>query len=348
MKILEVNTEKSWRGGERQTFYNMKGFRDAGLEVDVLCRKKYPLSHISKKNDFNTYQVKSFFQTILFLLFYGNDYDLIHAQTAKAQFAAVLSKFIHRKPVVYTRRVDFVPSGFFTKMKYRFTNKLIAISNPVKTILENFGMENVSVISDALEISPIDKERAEKFIFENSWKDKKIIGTIAALVPHKDPITMVNAIYELSLLRNDFVFLHFGEGVLEKKVEAEIEKLGLEKIFFLNGFTEDVTDYFSVFDVFAMSSEEEGLGSSVLDAFIYKVSVASTNAGGLNELISGRGLVSEKKDAKMLAKNISELLDNQNLKNELTEKAFLYASERHSIPAITAEYISVFEKLLSK
>ncbi|HVA99195.1 MAG TPA: glycosyltransferase [Bacteroidia bacterium] len=347
MKILEVNTEKTWRGGERQTFYNMKGFRDAGNEVHLLCKRKYPLSKISKKNDFNTYEVKSTFQTILFLLFYGNEYDIIHAQTAKAQLAAVIAKPIHRRKVVYTRRVDFIPKGFFTKMKYRFTNQLIAISTPVKKILENFGMQNVLVISDAVENTTFDKHDAQHFILENNWNGKKIIGTIAALVPHKDPITMVNAVYELSLLRDDFVFLHFGEGILKKEVQNEINKYHLEKIFILNGFTENVESYFSVFDVYAMSSEEEGLGSSVLDAFIYKVPVASTNAGGLKEIVSGNGLLCEIKNAKMLAKNISELLDNQQLRNELTDKAFLYASENHSVSKITSEYIAVFEQLLA-
>ena len=38
MKILQLNFEKGWRGGERQTLYCMRAFRKAGHEVELMCR----------------------------------------------------------------------------------------------------------------------------------------------------------------------------------------------------------------------------------------------------------------------------------------------------------------------
>lgn len=347
MKILEINTEKTWRGGERQTYYNIEGIKNLGIEVELLCRKEFPLSLNVVTLAIKTHPVNGLFTALLFLINNGKKYDLIHTQTAKAQFYAVLTKLFHKRPIVYTRRVDFVPQGFLTKQKYLRTDKIIAISEAIKNILTNFGISNVSVISDAIAPKNLNKERAQKFIIENGWQGKKILATTAAFVQHKDPLTMVNAIYELSLIRKDFIFLHFGEGVLKSEVEKKIKELQLTSIYKVIGFVNEVEDYFSIFDVFMMSSEEEGLGSSVLDAFIYKVPVITTNAGGLKEIGLERSLMSNIKDYKSLAKNSNRLLNDVDLKIKLTNAAYAYVIKEHSINKIAKSYHDLFLDLTS-
>jgi glycosyltransferase involved in cell wall biosynthesis len=248
--------------------------------------------------------------------------------------------------VVYTRRVDFVPHGFFTKLKYKHTNKLIAISSAVKNILENFGLKNVSVIPDIAIAKTLNEDRAKKLIHFRGWHNKKIIGTMAALVPHKDPVTMVQAIYHLSQMRDDFMFLHFGEGVLQHEVEKEIACLNVSRWYHLMGHIDDVEDFFSVFDVFVMSSQEEGLGSSVLDAFLYRVPVVTTNAGGLKEVVEGNGLVCDVKDAKAIAFSINEVLNNSELKKDITDTAYENVIANYSLETITKRYEEVFERLI--
>lgn len=348
MRILEVNTEKGWRGGERQTVYNIQGFKEAGLSVDLMCLHDCPLAQKSKSLHIPVHEVKSQLRSVFFLMRAGKNYDIIHVQTAKAQFHAVLAKLFHRRPIVYTRRVDFVPKGILTKIKYRLTNQLIAISTPIKTILNNFGIKNVRVITEIVEPKNPNKQRVEAFVSERGLNGKKIIATTSALVNHKDPITMVKAIHELSKTRTDFVFLHFGTGVLKEAVENQIKELDCSAHYKMLGFVENVEDFFSVFDVFVMSSEEEGLGSSVLDAFIYKVPVVSTNAGGLPEIIADHGLICAIKDYKALAKNIDQILNDMELKNRLTEKAYNVTIEKNSQQKITAEYIGVFNEVIKR
>lgn len=345
MKVLEINTEKSWRGGERQTCYNIEGMLKQGLEMSLLCRKGFPLSERAQALKIPIHEVKGATQSILFLAKKGRRYDVIHTQTAKAQFYAVLTKWIHRRPVVYTRRVDFVPKGKFTLLKYRLTDKVVAISLTIKNILNEFKVKNITVISDAIATKSLHKKRVEQIVQSNHWTGKKIIATTAAFVQHKDPITMVRTIGELYKLRQDFVFLHFGTGPLAPQVLHEINTLKLLDCYKIMGFIEDVEDFFSIFDVFVMSSEEEGLGSSVLDAFIYKIPVATTNAGGLKEIVEGRGLLSPVKDAMQLSKNIDRLLNDTQLRNELSEKAYTYVIQNHSVEKIASEYKTLFSSI---
>ena len=345
MNILEVNTEKSWRGGERQTIYNTEGLIHLKHEVTLLCLKGFPLSQHAKEKGIKVVEIKNNLGAIWFMLLSVGKYDMIHTQTASNQFHALFSKLFFRVPLVYTRRVDFVPKGKLTLFKYKSTTKVIAISNAIKTILKNFGVPNVEVISDVAVPKILNKVRAKEFLAKNNYSDKKIIATTAALVPHKDPITMVRAIYQLSLTRSDFVFLQFGSGVLKQEVEDEIKKLNLQECFILNGFVNDVEDYFSIMDVFVMSSEEEGLGSSVLDAFLYKVPVAATNAGGMKEIMEGNGLLSKIKDADALAYNINELLSSKDLRDTVTEIAYRYVLKNHSNEFVSLQYDRLFKRL---
>lgn len=345
MKILELNTEKTWRGGERQTFYNIKGFLEAGVEVDLLARRNYPLAEKVSNLGAKVIEVKNNLEAFTYLCIYGSNYDIIHAQTAKTQTLAIFSKPFHKRPVVYTRRVDFPPRGLIAKFKYRKTDCVVAITKAIKNILEkNIGLENVPVITEAVEKKELNVTRAKKL--KESYLNKKIIATTSALVPHKDPLTMVKAIKELSYVRKDFVFLHFGDGPLLTKVRKLVEDLKLENFYKFMGFVDNVEDFFSIFDVFVMSSSEEGLGSSVLDAFIYKVPVVSTNAGGLEETVGDCGLLCPVGDYKCLATNINRLLTDEKLKRKLVDKAFTKAITEHSIEKVTRDYLNLFKNIL--
>lgn len=348
MKILQVNTEKTWRGGERQTYYNMLGFLQQGHEVELVCRKDFPLHHKAKELDINIHPVSNGLQAIMYLIKHARYVDIVHAQTASAQMYGVISRLFHRTPVVYTRRVDFIPNGFFTKIKYNRTDKLVAISGAIKDILEYFGQSNIEVIPDIANPKQLNRDRATKLIHFRGWHNKKIIGTVAALVPHKDPITMVNAVHQLSQMRDDFMFLHFGEGELQQEVEKEIAHLNVSRWYHLMGHVDDVEDFFSIFNLYAMSSQEEGLGSSVLDAFQYKVPVVSTNAGGLKEVVEGNGLICDVHDAKALAIAMNEVLNDADLAAAITESAHESVEKKYSLRVITEQYIKLFESLVKK
>jgi glycosyltransferase involved in cell wall biosynthesis len=346
VKILQINTEKTWRGGERQTCYILRGLREAAVEPALLCLAGHPLAQRAKALDIPVHEVSGQGEAVKFLATRGKDYDLLHAQTAKGQTVAVLTKPFHGKPVVYTRRVDFVPRGLLTRLKYRLTDRVVAISTTIRDILAGLGVENVAVIASAVEEKTLDVERGERLKEELGVRDRKIIATTAALVPHKDPLTMVNAVRELSRLRKDFVFLHFGQGALQEEVNQKIVEYHIGEFYRMLGHREDVEDFFSTFDVFVMSSEQEGLGSSVLDAFVYKVPVVSTDAGGMAECVGGNGLVCPVKDYHCLAKSIDRVLEDVQLRAGLVGKAYAHVLEAHSVGKMVSSYVNLYNAVL--
>jgi glycosyltransferase involved in cell wall biosynthesis len=350
MNILELNFEKTWRGGERQTLYNMMGFRNAGHQVSLLCSKRGPLEARAKEEGFKTYAFSNVFSAFFFLMFRSRKYDILHAQSSHILTYAVLAKRFHGNKIIFTRRIFKTPRGRFTKWKYDLTDRIVAISPAIKKVFEGFLNKDVTVISDIVEEKELNRGRAERLISGLGLGHKKfIIGTTAALTREKGPFVMIEAIHALSGKRKDFVFLHFGSGILEREMKERIKKYELESIYHLMGFVENAEDIFSVLDLFVMSSEMEGLGSSVLDAFVYKVPVVSTDAGGLAELVKdGRGVLCKKNSPELLASGIEEVFIKPELVSKMTSLAFDYVKQFHSIQYITNQYIDLIHGLQNR
>ncbi len=346
MRILEINTEKGWRGGENQTLLALLGFRSLGHEVELLCFQDSALHLQAKEAGFVCHTITSSTKSIGFLMKYGKNYSIIHTQTSKQLTYCILTKAFHKSKVVLSRRVDFVPKGFFTLLKYNACDGIICVSGAIEKILKRAGVKTKTVvISDCVTEKIVNKTRAQELLNALNISGKNIIGTTAALVPHKDPITLANAVTILRNKRSDFVLLHFGSGPLEATVQQFIADNNLEDYYKLIGFKEQVEDYFSIFNYFVMSSEEEGLGSSVLDAFIYKVPVVSTNAGGLNELVTGRGYVTEKKNPQLLAEALDRAMNTAEQNKKFIEIAYSYATSNLSVEKIHQEHITFFKTL---
>lgn len=158
---------------------------------------------------------------------------------------------------------------------------------------------------------------------------------------------MVDAARIVSRQISQVCFVHFGNGILFNETQDRIAQANLQGRYLCVGFQEKVEELFEMFDVFGMASLAEGLGSSVLDAFAAGVPVASSDAGGLAELVQGRGLLSPKGNTELLAKNIVTLLSDRDTACALSNEAKKYVVENHSMKVLTEKHISLYRRVVS-
>ncbi len=348
MKILEINTEKTWRGGERQTFYLLRGLHAAGMEVELLCRRGTQLERRAQALGVPVHGVAGHAQALLFLARSGRGYGLLHAQSAKAHSMAAASKIFHRRPVVATRRVMFDPRGWlWPRLRMRATDYLVGLTEGICAHMRGRGALRTAVIPSAVEETPCQAARVERFRSQIGAAGLRVAATMGAFDPSKDPETMLRAVEELRRLRgDDFVFVHFGDGPLRPGIEAQIRARGLSAVYRTPGFVENVEDFFAMIDVFVMSSRIEGIGSNVLDAFLRGVPVVSTGGGALAETVAGRGLLCPVGDWKGLAACIDRMLRDPAVRDPLVREAREYARTRCSIEGVTRQYLDLFGELL--
>ena len=191
----------------------------------------------------------------------------------------------------------------------------------------------------------LDQERATHFLDRLHLKEtKKIVGIISALELHKDPLGALEMAELLYEERKDFVVVHFGDGAMAGEIKSAIRDRGMNSYYYLMGHVDSVEDFFALFDVFVMTSKEEGLGSSVLDAFFYEVPVVSTKAGGLLETVQGRGWLAEVGDASGLASGVNQALEEGDGVKKWTQSAKEYVQENCTVNAMVEKYISLYEK----
>ncbi|GGP20719.1 glycosyltransferase family 4 protein [Silvimonas iriomotensis] len=348
MNILQLNFENGWRGGERQTFLTMLQFREEGHTVHLLSRAGSDMGRRAREAGFVVHECKGAGGVLAFLIRQGRQYDVLHVQTGHMLTWAVLTRWLHGAPVIYSRRVAFRLKGALTRFKYRHTDLVVAISDACANSVKAVGVGHVPVIADATLPVVTDAARMAALAAGLGLAGRKVVATTSALAADKDPLMLVDAIAALKKQRDDFVFVHFGTGKLDAEVRARVAALQLQDHFVFAGYQQQVEALFGLFDVFVMSSREEGLGSSVLDAFSARVPVASTSAGGLKELLADeRGLTSPPGDAAALAHNISVLLDKPHWAAGMVARAADYYEQHHRLDTMGRAYLSLFDKLLN-
>lgn len=348
MRILMVNLERGWRGGERQTLLTAAELQHRGYQVTVLARKGEALFQRAKQAGLRVKGVKGNVGLAVFLLGQRKRFDVVHVQTAGALTVLAAMKTWLQARLVYTRRTSFAvkpAKASRTQAKWRRVDDFVAISQAAAEAPRAMGL-NVSVIPSAVEFVPSDPDQLIKFSEEQDLAGKFVLATCAALTAEKDPLTSVRAVHALWQQRQDFVFLHFGAGGSElQAVQQLIHELGLEQVYKIVGFRRDIENMYRLMHVFVLSSKQEALGSSILDAFLYEAAVVATRAGGIPELLEdGRGLLCDVGDAAAIADACNQLLEDESRCRDMVAKAEAWVVEQHAIPLMVDRYCDLYNQ----
>jgi glycosyltransferase involved in cell wall biosynthesis len=137
-----------------------------------------------------------------------------------------------------------------------------------------------------------------------------VVGNVAALTGHKDHATLLEAMALLRAQRPEARLVILGEGELREPLEARTRALGLADRVIFAGFRRDLDRLLPAFSVFCLSSELEGLGTSLLDAMAYGLPVVATAAGGIPEAVDDgvTGRLVAPRDPGALARALAEVL----------------------------------------
>ncbi|PLC48911.1 glycosyl transferase [Pollutimonas subterranea] len=351
MRILQMNFERGWRGGERQTLLSMQQFRDAGHDVALLARRGGALTRRASAEGFAVHEPANVAGLCGFLLRHGRRYDILHAQTANMMTWLALLKPLLGRRIVFTRRTAFPVKRRErqTAWKWRSADVLVAISQAAASEPRRLGLE-ASVIPSAIQARPLDQEHITAFTRQFDLAGKRVLATAAALTAEKDPCTLIRAVHRLRQLRSDFVFLHLGAGGgTETEARELVRELGLGDIYVFAGFQSGIDDLYRLMDVFVLSSRDEALGTSVLDAFLYSVPVVATNAGGLAEILAdGRGVMCAVGDDEALASGMDRVLNDRGLRASIVENARDYVLREHDASVMAGRYLAEYQRLLDR
>jgi glycosyltransferase involved in cell wall biosynthesis len=326
-RVVHLASGREWRGGQRQVWLLARELArldvrqvvvtGGGTELAArLERDRIPVRPVTWRAGLDPRVLPPLLAEL------GPRDTLVHAHDAHALTLAGLATRLRRRPLVVTRRVDFPlrRRGLWAR-----ADRVVAISEAVAGILvaDGISRDRVTVVhsgislDDACRAIPLDIRARLQLPPE-----ARVAVNVAALVPHKDHATLLRA---AAASAASFPSLHWvvaGAGPERDRLEALRRELGLEGQVHFLGHVEEPVRLVADADVFVMSSREEGLGTSVLEAMARGIPVASTAAGGLPEMLrDGAGLLVPVGDAAGLAAAVARILSEPGLGRTLVDRA---------------------------
>jgi len=331
---LHIDTAKTWRGGQNQVLLTVMGLRAAGHRAMLVAHPTGELRRRAAEG--------------LDLLPLAPDHeldlkagwklsralsrlkpDVVHAHdphgVAMASVALSMLTDVPAPPLVVSRRVDFrLKRNSFSRWKYRQASLFIASSDAIRDLLIQDGIPDDQVVTVH---EGIDVDRMAGIETANVhaafWlpHGAPVVGNVAALVAHKGQRHLIDAMALVIRDLPDARLVILGEGELRPQLEHQVKQLHLEKHVVLAGFRADVLSLIKGFDLFVMSSETEGLGTSLLDAMAAGKACIGTRVGGIPEVIAdaSTGLLVPPRDPPSLARAIVQLLHDGALRARMGE-----------------------------
>ncbi|NJL95986.1 MAG: glycosyltransferase family 4 protein [Anaerolineae bacterium] len=286
--------------------------------------------------------------------------DVVHTHTAKAGFLGRVAAWLAGVPVRVHTFHGHVFHGYFGPRKTRFflwlerlcarlSTRLITISPALRDeLVHRYHIAPASkfrVIPLGLELAALVGGEKHKFRVVNRIPaEKQVIGSLGRLVPIKNHSLLLAAFARLRANRQDLHLLIVGDGESRAQIEAEIIQRDLGAHVTLTGWAEDVGPAIHAIDVLALTSNNEGTPTSLMQAMAAGVPVVATAVGGVPDLLEqGRlGVLVPPHDAPALAVALDQVLNGQHPDLKLAQQTML---ERYDIARLASDLGQLYQEL---
>ncbi|GIU74000.1 MAG: hypothetical protein KatS3mg004_1087 [Bryobacteraceae bacterium] len=144
-------------------------------------------------------------------------------------------------------------------------------------------------------------------------------------------------------------FVMTGEGPEAEAVRAEIRGRGLEEVFCLPGFVDDVHAWIAAADVVVVPSRLDGMPLILFEAQALMKPVVASRTGSIPEVIEEgvTGFVRDPGDISGFAEAICALLADPELRRRIGAAAREYALREHRKEVMLERYFQLFESLMA-
>lgn len=354
MRVVLCDMMLQWRGGQRQFLLLAEGLLQRGHDClcvvrsgsplrERLCEKRIP--HKALRVPFEA-DITAAWR--IAQICRRHKTDILHSHDSHSHWLAGLAALFLRIPHLVSRRVDFhfYRHGMgFSWFKYRyFADGYLAVSRAVADLLSSSGVPSsrIFLVPSGLPTEPPQRHEIRSLLKIPS--DSPVVGTVGDMVGHKAHYLFVEA---ASLIRRrDVHFVIIGDGPLRPHLERLVRRFKLQNRFHMPGRLKEAENFIGSFTLFVMSSVQEGLGTSVLDAYRSGVCVVATKAGGLCEVVEdGRsGILVEVGDSARLAAVVERLLLDEALRNRLIEGAKEVLKKRFNADIMVERTLDVYRR----
>lgn len=360
MKILHVITDLKTGGAEKLMVDLLPKLKKSGHtvalcvfngeEMPFLCQiRNQGIAVHSFGEKPNYYNPLNIFKLIRL----SRNFDIVHTHNTAPQLFGAVSSFFSKCKWILTEHTTTSHHRIWwynpiERWMYHCYDKVVCISEAVKeSTMPIVGKryQHIEVIPNGIEISKYrNAEAFNRFSIGMQDSDKKIIMMVGRYSYQKDQATIIKAI---SILPGNIELWLAGYGETEDMLQQLAIKLNVRERVHLLGMRSDVPSLLATADIVVQSSHIEGFGLAAVEAMASGKPVIATDIPGLNDVVSGAGLLFEHENERQLAMHISNLLTDHTLYNEIARRCKKRAT-MYSIDQMADNYIRVYNQCISQ
>lgn len=305
MKILEIIPALGAGGGERFVVdLSNELVKDSTNDVELMIIKDENIANngFHKKNinnnvKFTSLKIKKYSFSTIFKLYKEikkRKPDIVHYHLSGMISVLFFTIFFYRKPVYFQTlhgRADKQQNNFIDLFLRKFIYQrklvnLVTISKDNDDIFRNFyKAESLATIYNGRsEDIPQDIEEVKKEISSYKInKDTLVYIHVARFHPEKNQVLLINSFNKYLEDGANAILLILG-GNYESNEAQSLLRNAHKNIHYL-GIKQNVFDYLKCSDAFVLSSLNEGMPISLIEAMACKCALLSTPVSGCVDLI---------------------------------------------------------------
>lgn len=285
--------------------------------------------------------------------------DVVHSRNWGAIEAVIAARFGGRTGIVHsehgleTSAVSREPwrRAWFRRLAFELADSVFCVSHALRELharRTGFAERRIAVIHNGVDTVRFSPDRAARARVRREFEigdNDFCVGCVGNLLPVKDHMTLLRALKQLGEAATDWHLLVAGEGPERSKLETaarEIAERGPRICF--PGASSRVPELLNAFDVYVLSSVNEGISNSLLEAMATGLPVLASDTGGNPEVVVNgiSGLLFAPGDAAGMAEQLMRLHAGTHLRTELGHAARWRVRQEFSIDSMVQNYARLY------
>lgn len=303
--------------------------------------------------------------------------DIVHTHAAKAGTVGRLAAIHSHVPVILHTFHGHVFHSYFSPLKTKLflqvekylahrSTRIIAISDlQKKELVNDFHLcdeQKINVIPLGFDLDRFYINRQEnRKSFRSTYhlKDEDLaIGIIGRLVPVKNHELFLRSFREvLSATQHTPKAIIIGDGEDRLKIETLCNELGLkftegknenqEANIIFTSWIKNIEWAIAGLDIVALTSLNEGTPVSLIEAQAGARPIVSTNVGGIEDIVltNRSALLSPSNDSTGFTRNLIQLIENAELRNDFGLRGETFVKERFSYQRLVSDTRKLYQQL---
>ena len=281
-----------------------------------------------------------------------NDYDFAHAFSGfptgwlpyrcSQKLPYIISLRGSDVPGEHARlKLDYKILGPAFRAIWKNASALVACSEGLKNrALKFMPSATIDVIPNG-----VDLERFSPSGTTPETQNLKLL-TVGRLSVTKRVEILIDAVDILSRQGCQIFLKIVGGGQMQPKLKQIVNEKQLDNIIEITGRidAEDMPNIYRQNDIFISASKLEGMSNAMLEAMASGLPIIAARCEGTEELIAGNGLVIENATAEEIAKAIKKLIDDPQLRNQMSIAARQKA-QQFTWGRIAEKYLNIYERV---